>query len=145
MLLFWRFQIKWIYVTILDTFSHVQYFYTQINNNQMRREFFNNKLEEFICFSYNLWGRPWRWTWVWRPCLTVIPRVYSCIYYRWLQSNPSSASFPPRSGPELFHWHRQEVCHGRSADRRPQLSAANERDHCRYVETHDSPLPITSF
>jgi len=50
-LLFWRFQIQWIYVVKLETFSYVQYFYTQINNNQMQRELFNNMLEEFLkCF-----------------------------------------------------------------------------------------------
>jgi len=50
-LLFWKFRIKWIYVVILDIFSYVQYFYTQINNNQMQIELFNNIFEEFIkCF-----------------------------------------------------------------------------------------------
>jgi len=43
-LLFWRFQLKWIHVVILEIFSYVQYFYTQINNNQMQRELFNNTL-----------------------------------------------------------------------------------------------------
>jgi len=37
-LLFWRFQIKWIHVVILETFSYEQYVNTQINNNQMQRE-----------------------------------------------------------------------------------------------------------
>jgi len=40
-LLFWRFQIKWIYVGILETFSYVQYVNTQINKNQMQRVLFN--------------------------------------------------------------------------------------------------------
>jgi len=44
-LLFWRFQIKWIYVIILENISYVQYIYTQINNNQMQRELFNNMFE----------------------------------------------------------------------------------------------------
>jgi len=36
---------------ILETFSYVKYFYTQINNNQMQRQLFNNMFEEFIkCF-----------------------------------------------------------------------------------------------
>jgi len=48
MLLFLRFQMKWINVVILETFSYVQYFYTPINNNQMQRELFNNKFEELI-------------------------------------------------------------------------------------------------
>jgi len=40
-----------MYVVILETFSYVQTFYTQINNNQMERELFNNMFEEFIkCF-----------------------------------------------------------------------------------------------
>jgi len=29
---------KWIHVIILENISYVQYFYTQINNNQMQRE-----------------------------------------------------------------------------------------------------------
>jgi len=33
---------KWIYVLILEKCSYVEYFYTQINNNQMQRELFNN-------------------------------------------------------------------------------------------------------
>jgi len=40
-LLFWRFQIKWGYVIILETCSHGQYFYTQINYHQMQRQLFN--------------------------------------------------------------------------------------------------------
>jgi len=40
-----------MYVVILETFSYVQYFYTQKNNNQMQSELFNNMFEEFIkCF-----------------------------------------------------------------------------------------------
>jgi len=31
---------KWIYVIILEKCSHVEYFYTQINNNQMQRGLF---------------------------------------------------------------------------------------------------------
>jgi len=32
---------KWIYVIMLEKISYVQYFYTQINNNQMQSELFN--------------------------------------------------------------------------------------------------------
>jgi len=42
---------KWINVVILETFSDVQHFYTQINKNQMQRELFNNMFVGFIkCF-----------------------------------------------------------------------------------------------
>jgi len=41
-LLFWRFQIKWIHVIISEKCSYGRYFYTQMNNNQMQRELFNN-------------------------------------------------------------------------------------------------------
>jgi len=44
-LLFWRFQIKWIQVITLEKCSYVQYLYTPINKNQMRRELFNNMFE----------------------------------------------------------------------------------------------------
>jgi len=37
-LLFWRLQIKWICVRILEKCSCVQYFYSWINKNQMQRE-----------------------------------------------------------------------------------------------------------
>jgi len=40
-LLFWRLQIKWICVIILEKCSCVQYFYSRINNNQMQRELFH--------------------------------------------------------------------------------------------------------
>jgi len=50
-LLFWRLRSKWIYVVILEKYSYVWYFYTQINNDQMQRESFNTMFEEFInCF-----------------------------------------------------------------------------------------------
>jgi len=36
---------------ILEIFSYLQYFYTQINNNQLQRELFTYMFEEFIkCF-----------------------------------------------------------------------------------------------
>jgi len=54
-LLFWRFQIKWIYIVILQTFSYLQYFYTQINNNQMQGDLFKHMFEEFI-----KWFRPFK-------------------------------------------------------------------------------------
>jgi len=44
-LLFWRYQMKWMYVIILENISYIQYLYTQINNNPMQRELFNNMLE----------------------------------------------------------------------------------------------------
>jgi len=37
-----------MYVVIVETFSDVHYFYTQINKNQIQRELFNNIFEEFI-------------------------------------------------------------------------------------------------
>jgi len=50
-LFFKGFKLNGFIVIILDTFSYVQYAYTQINNNQMQRELLNNMFEEFIkCF-----------------------------------------------------------------------------------------------
>jgi len=39
-----------MYVVILETFSYVQYIYTQINNNQKQRELFNKMFEELKVF-----------------------------------------------------------------------------------------------
>jgi len=36
------FKIKWVYFIKLETFSYEQHFYTEINNNKMQRELFNN-------------------------------------------------------------------------------------------------------
>jgi len=54
---------KWIHVIILEKCSYVQYFYPQINNNQMQRKLFNTSslylyiyiyiYTVYICFSYN--------------------------------------------------------------------------------------------
>jgi len=41
-LIFWRFQMKWIFVIILEKWSCVKYFYCRINNHKMQRELFNN-------------------------------------------------------------------------------------------------------
>jgi len=69
--IFEGFKLIGFFVIILEICSYVQYFYTQINNNRMQRELFNNMFGSSL---YRVSGKiqPWcwcgpRWKWVWHP------------------------------------------------------------------------------
>jgi len=77
-LLFWRFQIKSIYMMKLDQCSYVLYSYTRINHNQMQIELFNNIL---LCVLF----------WKFRIKLIYLIKLEKCSYvlysYTWINQN----------------------------------------------------------